>query len=69
MCRRAVAAYGAVGHAGFGGHAAVDGKEIRVKVVPVDPRSLFRGNYARLNYDFSRLKKAHWAGNEKKLAR
>ena len=23
---RAVAAYGAVGHAGFGGHAAVDGK-------------------------------------------
>ena len=26
MCRRAVAAYGAVGHAGFGGHAAVDGK-------------------------------------------
>ena len=42
------------------------GKEIRVKVVPVDPRSLFRGNYARLNYDFSRLEKGALAGNEKK---
>jgi len=31
------------------------GKEIRVKVIPVDPRSLFRGNYARLRYDFSRI--------------
>ena len=25
---------------------------------PVDPRSLFRGNYARLNYDFSQIPKA-----------
>lgn len=31
------------------------GMEIRVKTVPVDPRSLFRGNYARLNYDISQL--------------
>ena len=31
------------------------GKEVRVKTVPVDPRSLFRGNYARLNYAFSVL--------------
>lgn len=31
------------------------GKEVRLKVVPFDPRSLFRGNYARLNYDISRL--------------
>lgn len=31
------------------------GQEIRLKVVPVDPRSLFRGNYARLNYDISRI--------------
>lgn len=31
------------------------GREIRVETVPVDPRSLFRGNYARLNYRFSRL--------------
>ncbi len=27
------------------------GTEIRVKTVPVDPRSMFRGNYARLNYE------------------
>src|SRR5690606_15251759 len=31
------------------------GTEVRVKTVPVDPRSLFRGNYARLGYEFSRL--------------
>ena len=29
------------------------GTEIVVKTVPVDPRSMFRGNYARLRYDFS----------------
>lgn len=29
------------------------GQEIRLKTVPRDPRSLFRGNYARLNYDIS----------------
>ncbi|MFT6636324.1 GDYXXLXY domain-containing protein [Alcanivorax sp.] len=29
------------------------GEEIRVKTVPVDPRDLFRGNYARLSYAFS----------------
>ena len=29
------------------------GKEVRLKTVPVDPRSLFRGNYALLNYDIS----------------
>ena len=31
------------------------GTEIRVKVLPVDPRSLFRGNYARLRYEFGTL--------------
>lgn len=31
------------------------GREIRVATIPVDPRSLFRGNYARLNYPFSTL--------------
>ena len=31
------------------------GKEIRLKTVPIDPRSLFRGNYARLNYDISTI--------------
>ena len=29
------------------------GKEIRLETRPVDPRDLFRGNYARLGYDFS----------------
>ncbi len=31
------------------------GTEIRVATVPVDPRSMFRGNYARLDYDFGTL--------------
>lgn len=32
------------------------GQEIQLKTVPVDPRSLFRGNYARLRYDISNIK-------------
>ncbi len=31
------------------------GTEIRVKTVPIDPRSMFRGNYAQLNYEIGRL--------------
>jgi uncharacterized membrane-anchored protein len=31
------------------------GQEIRLKTIPVDPRSLFRGNYAQLNYDISSI--------------
>lgn len=31
------------------------GQEIRLKTVPVDPRSLFRGNYARLRYEISEI--------------
>lgn len=31
------------------------GTEVRVATAPVDPRSMFRGNYARLNYAFSTL--------------
>ena len=31
------------------------GTEVRVATEPVDPRSVFRGNYARLNYAFSTL--------------
>lgn len=31
------------------------GEEIRLKAVPVDPRSLFRGNYARLGYGISTI--------------
>jgi uncharacterized membrane-anchored protein len=31
------------------------GREIVLPIVPVDPRSLFRGDYVRLNYDVSRV--------------
>lgn len=31
------------------------GEEIRLKTIPVDPRSLFRGNYARLEYEISQI--------------
>jgi uncharacterized membrane-anchored protein len=31
------------------------GTEIRVRTVPIDPRSMFRGNYAQLNYEFGQL--------------
>jgi len=31
------------------------GSEVRVMTLPVDPRSMFRGNYAVLNYEFSTL--------------
>ncbi len=33
------------------------GTEIRVKTVPRDPRSMFRGNYARLDYEIGTLPK------------
>lgn len=36
------------------------GTPIRVAVQPVDPRDLFRGNYARLNYAFSMVDVALW---------
>ncbi len=32
------------------------GEQIKLKIRPVDPRSLFRGNYARLNYDISTIR-------------
>jgi uncharacterized membrane-anchored protein len=32
------------------------GTEIKLRTIPVDPRSMFRGNYARLNYDVSTFK-------------
>tara|TARA_R110002073_G_scaffold192824_1_gene351896 strand:- start:977 stop:1477 length:501 start_codon:yes stop_codon:yes gene_type:complete len=31
------------------------GQEVRLATVPVDPRSLFRGNYARLSYEISQI--------------
>lgn len=38
-------------------HPLWTGETIRLKTVPIDPRSLFRGNYARLNYDISTIPK------------
>ena len=32
-----------------------NGTEIKLRTVPVDPRSMFRGNYVQLRYDISRL--------------
>ncbi len=40
------------------------GSEIRVKTIPVDPRSMFRGNYARLRYKFSRIERKQFLKNE-----
>jgi uncharacterized membrane-anchored protein len=41
------------------------GTEIQVNTIPVDPRSLFRGNYARLRYEFSQIDMKHFSGTEK----
>jgi uncharacterized membrane-anchored protein len=38
------------------------GEEIKLRTVPVDPRSLFRGNYARLNYEISSVPAGKLAG-------
>lgn len=32
------------------------GEELKVKTIPIDPRSLLRGQYVRLNYPFTQLK-------------
>jgi uncharacterized membrane-anchored protein len=40
------------------------GTEIRLKTVPVDPRSLFRGNYARMSYDISTLPRKLYKGQQ-----
>ena len=39
------------------------GEPLRVQVQPVDPRDLFRGNYARLGYRFNRVSQALWNGD------
>lgn len=43
------------GQAGYYQHAMASGDVITLKVVPVDPRSLFLGNYMALSYDISDL--------------
>ncbi len=34
------------------------GAHVRLAIVPIDPRSLFRGNYARLDYEIATLPRA-----------
>ena len=40
------------------------GQPIRVQVQPVDPRDLFRGNYARLQYSFNVIDETLWRGSD-----
>lgn len=40
------------------------GTEVRIKTIPVDPRSMFRGNYARLRYDISQIDADKLSGND-----
>jgi uncharacterized membrane-anchored protein len=40
---------------------------ITLKVVPVDPRDMFRGDYVVLNYDISRLETTQLGGDDKFL--
>lgn len=47
-------------------HLLSSGREIVLEIVPVDPRSLFRGDYVILNYDISRLEVPR---SEKRLRR
>jgi hypothetical protein len=42
----------------------MNGKEIRLAVVPVDPRDILRGDYVVLAYDISRLTSTELAGDD-----
>ena len=44
------------------------GSPVTLKTAPIDPRSLFRGNYVRLNYDISTIDKELSEGAFKKNA-
>ena len=43
------------------------GVEVKMKTVPVDPRSMFRGNYAILTYDMSRVESDFFAEDIKSV--
>ena len=45
-------------------HILNQGVEVGLGTVPVDPRSLFRGDYVRLNYTISRLNTADLSGDD-----
>jgi uncharacterized membrane-anchored protein len=41
-----------------------NGRELRLEVVPIDPRDLFRGDYVTLNYTISRVRADALAGDD-----
>jgi uncharacterized membrane-anchored protein len=41
------------------------GKEIKIETIPVDPRSIFRGDYIRLNYAISRISTDKFSNSKK----
>ncbi|MEE8164731.1 MAG: GDYXXLXY domain-containing protein [Myxococcota bacterium] len=43
------------------------GEEVRLEIAPVDPRSLFRGNYARLAYTVASVESGLFEGPGKRL--
>ena len=43
------------------------GEEVRLEITPVDPRSMFRGNYARLAYTVARVDSKLFEGSEEML--
>jgi uncharacterized membrane-anchored protein len=51
-----------VGMIALDGLPLVLGERVKLKVVPVDPRDLFRGDYVVLGYDFSRFDPASFSG-------
>jgi uncharacterized membrane-anchored protein len=45
-------------------HLLQTGREIRLEVVPIDPRDLFRGDYVTLSYAISRVRSEALAGDD-----
>jgi uncharacterized membrane-anchored protein len=43
------------------------GEEVRLEIAPVDPRSLFRGNYARLAYTVASVESKLFEGSSRTL--
>ena len=48
-----------IGMVGLSAMPLWTGHEVKVKTIPVDPRSMFRGNYARLRYELSEVEIEH----------
>ena len=43
------------------------GERVRLEIVPVDPRSMFRGNYARLDYTVANVDASLFSGPKERL--